>query len=153
MPASQVPRYPLLPSGRMNLFTYGTLMDPSIMAQVSGAEHRSRRSVLHDYVRKTVIGEVYPAIIRREGSSVEGTVYYDVSSESFERLDRFEGSLYQRAEVPVICDDGESVAAETYVITESAVHQLSEEDWSYDRFLSKDRMLFLAAYPGYDELA
>ena len=83
-------------------------MDPDIMAQVSGAEHQSRQAVLHDYVRKAVIGEVYPAIIRREGCSVEGSVYYDISSESFYRLDKFEGSLYQRAEVTVICDDGES---------------------------------------------
>ncbi|MCW8851347.1 MAG: gamma-glutamylcyclotransferase [Gammaproteobacteria bacterium] len=136
----------------MNLFTYGTLMDPDIMAQVSGAKHRSQKAVLQEHVRKTVIGEVYPAIIMREGCSVEGAIYYDVSSVSFERLDKFEGSLYLRAEVPVICDDGVSVAAETYVITASAVHQLSAEDWSYDRFLSKDKVLFQGAYPGYDEL-
>lgn len=127
-------------------------MDPDIMAQVSGAIPLSRKAVLHEYVRKSVIGEVYPAIIMREGGSVAGTVYYDVSSASFQRLDKFEGSLYLRAEVPVICDDGESVAAETYVITESAVHQLSVEDWSCDRFLSKHKMFFQEGYTGYDEL-
>ena len=74
----------------------------------------------------------------REGYSVEGAIYYDVSPVSFERLDKFEGYLYLRAEVPVICDDGVSVAAETYVITVAAVYQLSTEDWSYDRFLSRD---------------
>jgi len=128
-------------------------MDPDIMAQVSGAKHRSQKAVLHDYVRKTVIGEVYPAIILREGCLVEGTLYYDVSSVSFERLDKFEGSLYLRTDVPVICDDGESVVAETYVITESALHQLSAEDWSFDRFLSKDKMFFQSGYPGYDDLS
>jgi len=128
-------------------------MDPDIMAQVSGAEHRSRKAVLHDYVRKTVIGEVYPAIILRAGCSVEGTIYFDVSSVSFECLDKFEGSLYLRAEVPVICDDGERVVAETYVITESALHQLSTEDWSFDRFLSKDKVFFQGGYPGYDDLS
>jgi gamma-glutamylcyclotransferase (GGCT)/AIG2-like uncharacterized protein YtfP len=137
----------------MNLFAYGTLMDADIMAQVSGAEHRSQRAVLHGYVRKTVIGEVYPAIILREGCSVEGTIYYDVSSVSFERLDNFEGALYLRTDVPVICDDGESVVAETYVITESALHQLSTEDWSFDRFLSKDKVFFQGGYPGYDDLS
>ena len=80
-------------------------------------------------------------------------IYYDVSSVSFERLDKFEGSLYLRTEVPVICDDGESVAAETYVITESALHQLSTEDWSFDRFLSKDKVFFQGGYPGYDDLS
>ena len=76
------------------------------MAKVSGA-------VLHDSARKVVFSEVYPALVLREGCSVEGTIYYDVSSVSFERLDRFEGSLYLRTDVPVICDDGESVVAET----------------------------------------
>lgn len=127
-------------------------MDPDIMAQVSGAKHRSQKAVLQEHVRKTVIGEVYPAIIMREGCSVEGTIYYDVSLVSFERLDTFEGSLYLRTEVPVICDNGVSVAAETYVITASAVPQLSKEDWSYDRFLSKDKVFFRGGYSGYDEL-
>ena len=88
-------------------------MDPDIMAQVSGAVHRSQSAVLHDSARKAVFGEVYPALVLREGCSVEGTKYYDVSSVSFQRLDRFEGSLYLRTDIPVICDDGESVAAET----------------------------------------
>ena len=84
---------------------------------------------------------------------VEGTIYFDVSLVSFERLDKFEGYLYLRTDVPVICDDGESVVAETYVITESALHQLSTEDWSFDRFLSKDKMFFQSGYPGYDDLS
>lgn len=122
------------------------------MAQVSGAKYRSQKAILHEYVRKKVIGEVYPAITLRAGGSVEGVIYYDVSSVSFERLDKFEGSLYLRTGVSPLCESGICVAAETYVIAATAVHQLSMEDWSYERFQSKAKMLFQHDYPGYDKL-
>lgn len=96
-------------------------MDPDIMAQVSGVKHWSQKAVLHEYIRKTVIGEVYPAIIMQEGGSA-------------------------------VCEGGVNVAAEAYVVTASAVHQLSTEDWSYERFLEKDKWFFQGDYSGYGKL-
>jgi len=136
----------------MNLFAYGTLMVPEIMAQVSGSTCRSRKATLHQFVRKTVRGEVYPAIIMQQGSSVYGIVYFDVSAAAFERLDKFEGSLYVRTEIAVTCDNGECAKAHTYVIKAGHAHQLSDADWSYEKFQANHKHLFQGAYSGYDKL-
>lgn len=136
----------------MNLFAYGTLMDPEIMAQVSGVLCRSEKAILHQFVRKTVRGEVYPAIIMQQGSSVDGVVYFDVSAAAYERLDKFEGSLYVRTETAVICDSGECVKAHAYVIKAGHGHQLSDADWSYEKFRANHKRLFQGAYSGYDKL-
>lgn len=126
----------------MHLFTYGTLMDSEIMNRVSGASHRSRKASLSHYVRKRVRGEAYPAIIRNPADSVDGVIYYHVSSEAFDRLDRYEGSLYTRRQVIVVCGNGYRVAAQTYVVKPRAAHLLSEEDWSYEHFLRHDKPFF-----------
>lgn len=135
----------------MNLFAYGTLMDPEIMAQVTGAEYRSEKATLPQYVRKTVWGEVYPAIIKRSGSSVDGVVYFDITPEIFDRLDNFEGPLYVRKKVVVTCDNDESVGTYTYVISPDFIHQLSDDDWSFEDFLANDKQLFQDGYRGYHD--
>ena len=136
----------------MNLFAFGTLMDPEIMAHVSGVECRFRRAVLSHYVRKTVRGEVYPAIARRHGFSVDGIVYFDLPSGAFERLDRFEGHLYVRTEVVAICDSGEHVNVQAYVIAPSFSDRLSDDDWSYENFQKNNKTEFKRRYRGYKEL-
>ena len=136
----------------MNLFAYGTLMDPEIMAQVSGAAFQSQKATLFQYDRKTVWGEVYPAIIKRNGGAVEGIIYFDISEETFDRIDKFEGPLYVRKKVMATCDNGESVGTFTYVISPTAVHQLSDDDWSYEYFLENDKQLFQSSHPGYHKL-
>lgn len=136
----------------MNLFAYGTLMDSEIMEQVSGGSYRSQKATLFQYIRKTVWGEVYPAIIKRSGSSVDGVVYFDLTPEAFNRLDRFEGPLFVRKKVVATCENGEEVSTYTYVISPDSAHQLSDDDWSFEDFISNDRKLFLSGYQGYRDL-
>lgn len=136
----------------MNLFAYGTLMDTEIMSQVSGATYLSQKATLLHYVRKTMCGEVYPAIIKQSGGSVDGIVYFNVSLEAFDRLDKFEGPLYVRAEVETICKKGERVSTYTYVLTANSAHKLSDDDWNYENFITNHKQLFQNGYHGYDEL-
>lgn len=136
----------------MNLFTYGTLMDPEIMTQVTGALFRSQKATLPHYVRKRVSGEVYPGIIRQQGGTVAGIVYFNISLEALDRLDTFEGSLYVRTEAETISDNGEQVRVHTYVITGAAAPLLSDEDWSYENFIAKHKHLFQGGFRGYDAL-
>jgi len=136
----------------MNLFAYGTLMDAEIMTQVSGATYRSQKATLSQYVRKTVWGEIYPAILKRNGGLVDGVVYFDLSPEAFDRLDKFEGPLYVKKKVMVTCESGESVGTYTYVISPDFIHQLSDDDWSYEDFLANDKQLFQSSYQGYHEV-
>lgn len=126
----------------MHFFAYGTLMDPETMTRVSRSRYRSQQATLPDNVRKLVRGEVYPAILEQAGGSVDGVVYYNVSSESFDRLDKFEGPLYARTRVVTICDNDKSVAAYTYVITANYAFRLSTDDWSYENFLQNPQQNF-----------
>ncbi len=137
----------------MNLFAYGTLMDPAIMYNVSGERFQSRPATLSGYMRKKLRGEVYPGIISKPGSSVEGQVYFDVSAQALSFLDEFEGSFYQRQLVTSVFDDGSTMQVEAYVLTESCVTLLSEDDWNLEEFLTHDKSLFEDKYGGYENQA
>ena len=138
----------------MNLFAYGTLMDPEIMARVSGLRPRSENAALDGYVRKAVRGEVYPAITPRKGARVRGVLYFDLSPEAVERLDRFEGPMYRRRAVTVTAEaaGSEETAAETYVIAPENLDRLSDEDWRFDEFLKNGKGRFQRSYEGYGKL-
>ncbi len=134
----------------MNLFTYGTLMDAAIMHKVCAEQFPSRAAVISGYVRKKLIDEVYPGIIEQPDASVQGRVYFNVSTQALQYLDDFEGDYYQRKAVIALLDDGEAVQAETYVMTAASASLLSQEDWSLEEFLHRDKPLFEEKYGGYD---
>jgi gamma-glutamylcyclotransferase (GGCT)/AIG2-like uncharacterized protein YtfP len=138
----------------MNLFAYGTLMDDEIMARVSGMRCRDEHAVLSGYVRRAVRGEVYPAISPRPGETVEGVVYFDLTPEAFDRLDRFEGPMYRRTAVTVTLQGSgsEKAAAETYVIAPEHLDRLSDRNWSFEEFLEKGKGRFQRGYEGYGKL-
>lgn len=123
----------------MHLFAYGTLMAPEIMTLVTGVNCRSRKATLPGYVRKKIRGEVYPAITLQADGCVEGLIYYNLSSEAFDRLDRFEGPQYVRTRVFIACDDGTSEQALTYVIAVNFAHRLSSEEWNYEIFKQRNK--------------
>ena len=138
----------------MNLFAYGTLMDPEIMARVSVLRPRSENAALDGYVRKAVRGEVYPAITPRKGARVRGVLYFDLSPEAVERLDRFEGPMYKRTGVLAVIDGSkrEAVDAAAYVIAPTHLDRLSGRDWSFEKFLESGKGGFQSAYEGYGKL-
>lgn len=136
----------------MNIFAYGTLMDADIMRQVCGAEFYSRAARLDGYQRKKLRGEVYPGIVALGGSCVTGLVYFDISPTALHYLDQFEGTEYQRTRVTAVGEDGECIAAETYVLTPQAAALLSDEDWNLEDFVTRDKPLFQDQYGGYQAL-
>ena len=71
----------------MNLFTYGSLMVPSVMEAVTGRTFSARRAALADYVRFRVSGASYPGIVPRWGVVIDGVVYLDVDAAAVACLD------------------------------------------------------------------
>jgi gamma-glutamylcyclotransferase (GGCT)/AIG2-like uncharacterized protein YtfP len=136
----------------MNLFAYGTLIDPEIMREVSGELPRRQPAVLWDHERKTVRGKPYPGIRAKLGCSVPGVVYYDVSSDAWQRLDRFEGNLYVRTEISVVLPHGARVPAWTYLVAPTFHHELSNEEWNYEEFLRSGKRTFRGQYEGFREI-
>ena len=136
----------------MNLFVYGTLMDREIFQIVAGELPSSDQAILHGYIRKQVIGEVYPAIAERTESEVVGILYDNLSETALHRLDRFEGDQYDRCRVKVSLQTGQFADAQVYVFAEKSKQRLSSDNWDYQAFLNGEKELFLKGYSGFREL-
>jgi gamma-glutamylcyclotransferase (GGCT)/AIG2-like uncharacterized protein YtfP len=136
----------------LNVFTYGTLMDPEIMHRVSGGQFQALKASLKNFSRKRVHGEVYPGIIKQEDCYVEGIVYLDVDPFALARLDLFEGSQYARREVLLGSTSGAELQAQTYVIKAEHGVELTGEDWNFEDFLKTGKAVFFEQYPGFEEL-
>lgn len=75
-----------------DLFAYGSLMCPDIMAAVSTLAREGHQAVLPGYRRLLVRGEQYPAVIPAPDTSQTGVVYHDITAEGWARLDRLKAS-------------------------------------------------------------
>jgi gamma-glutamylcyclotransferase (GGCT)/AIG2-like uncharacterized protein YtfP len=133
----------------MNLFTYGSLMIPSVMHAVTGRDFPHREATLRDFARFKVKGQSYPAIIYQRGTETGGIIYLDIDAPSLERLDEFEGDLYDRISVEVEAKGGGTLAAETYAIKSRRRHLLSSEPWDLEKFKQNHLQAFLANYKGF----
>ncbi len=138
---------------RVNLFTYGTLMAPDIMREVSGTLLESVSVTLSGYQRFQVQGEQYPGIISEAGQKVTGILYLNVPADAVKRLDLFEGEMYNRIPVSVARDsDGETVSAMAYVFKDEYAHRLSTSAWDFENFLQNGKQLFEDQYGGFNDI-
>ena len=133
----------------MNIFTYGSLMFPSVMKAVTGREFSSRNARVKNHARFKVIGESYPGLTPLEGAVTEGVLYLDVDAFSVKRLDDFEEELYERAGISAVALDGESLMAQTYLIKPQYRDRLSSEPWDAEHFEKADLLQFMATYRGF----
>jgi hypothetical protein len=84
---------------------------------------------------------------------VEGLVHLDVDEQSLARLDRFEGALYERVPLAIVCADGGQRQAETYVVSPQNRKVLTAEPWSAQRFQSSGALAdFVAHFQGFSRL-
>jgi len=132
----------------MNIFAYGTLMIPEVMVAVTARKFRFEKAILRGYARFTVEGECYPGIMPVASAMTEGIVYLDVDERSLERLDQFEGDLYQRSPVSVETDERKIRDAETYAIKPEYKGCLSSKKWNVTEFSQKHLKAFLETYQG-----
>jgi len=133
----------------MKIFTYGTLMISDVMYAVTAREFRSIKAILIGYARFTVKGESYPGIIPVTNAVTRGVLYFDVDESSLERLDAFEGGLYQRTPIMAEMTGGEICNAEAYVIRPRFRNHLSSSEWNAKEFVQKHLKAFLETYSGF----
>ena len=124
-------------------------MIPAVMHAVTGRQFRFEKAMLEGYARFTVKGELYPGIIPQTDAMTEGILYLKVDKSSLERLDVFEGELYQRTEVQVQTAKKEILKAETYVIKPEYRHYLSSKTWDVREFVQQGLQTFLNTYSGF----
>lgn len=116
-----------------NFYAYGTLQEPSILELIVGRSLVGMAAVLEGHARFALRDKVYPAIVAQPGGRVSGFLYSGVTLSELERLDVYEGPLYERTELSVMCS-GTPARAFTYVLGEPHRHLLSPEPWDFERF-------------------
>lgn len=119
---------------RHAVFTYGTLLFPDIMAAVTGRMFARIPATLEGYARYRVAGEPYPGITPARRARVPGVVYRGIDPASLDRIDDFEGELYNRERVTVVGADGTPLDVETYVVRPDWRDWLADEPWDAEIF-------------------
>jgi len=132
-----------------NLFAYGTLMCDDIMREVAGCPLSHGTGTLKGYRRRSVKGEHYPALVPDEDGRVDGVVYHNVPASAWDRLDRFEGELYERRRVRIELDNGTALHAAAYVVKPEYLDHLEPFEWDFAEFLRNGKARFQKHYKGF----
>jgi hypothetical protein len=125
------------------LYTYGTLQVPEVIALIVGRRLVGLPARLAGYSRFRIQDRVYPAIVPAPGGNVEGILYPGLELAELERLDHYEGEIYERCELNVLVA-GESLPACTYVLRREHLHRLSGEPWDLAHFEREHLASYLA---------
>jgi gamma-glutamylcyclotransferase (GGCT)/AIG2-like uncharacterized protein YtfP len=131
----------------MHVFTYGSLMYRQVWEHVVTGTYPSCSGVIHGYVRRRIVGETYPALVRATPTDpVAGVVYLNISVTDLAALDAFEdeGTAYVRMEVPVTLGNGSSLSAWTYLYRH--LDKVEPTAWDPKQFEGAGLDRFLATY-------
>ena len=112
------------------LFVYGTLLSKGIWKSIVSGDYASDSAILNGYARKKVKRKNYPGLVERDGSKVEGMLYYDISEEDFRKLDAYEGEEYARTKVSVQLSSGKSIESFTYLFKKEYFGKLTKSEWA-----------------------
>lgn len=84
---------------------YGTLLDDTVVQQVTGRPFPKRAARLSGYRKFTPDGG-YPYIVENEGAAVDGALLCGLDDVALQALDRYEdeGHLYRRIAVTITVD-------------------------------------------------
>lgn len=128
----------------MNVFTYGSLMFPSVWQKVVRGDYRSSTASIQGFRRVCVREGSHPAlIIAPRAAPIVGRLYFGISAEDVARLDYFETRNYQRVLVAVTVN-GIATAAHTYLAAN--IDLLTDTDWNETTFEQTGLPVFLTTY-------
>ena len=128
-----------------HLFAYGTLELPVVLERVTQRSFKSRAAVLPGYARYLLRSHPYPAIVCEPAVSVPGTLYLDLDTDAFARLDAYEGNIYERiALAVVVAAETPALVAQCYVLRPEFHELLSEQAWDRAEFERRHLAGYLA---------
>lgn len=133
-------------TGHDHLFVYGTLMVPRIFAAVCGTVRPQVLAELAGHARYRVRGAVFPGLVPEAGARTAGCLVSGIDAALWQRLDAFEGDLYERCEVKVRLLDGRECAGMTYVVTAAGRSALTRQRWSLAAFERRHLEAYLARW-------
>lgn len=127
-----------------SLFVYGTLQFPEILEAVTGHRFPGTTATLSGYRRRRLEHRPYPGIVAA-AEDTTGRLYRDLDARSLERLDVFEGRIYERRRVETRTEEGVLEVAWTYVVADRYAYLMSPETWDARSFWAVHGDAFLAA--------
>lgn len=126
----------------MNLFFYGTLMDPDVRQLVCGKRLDTvEPAVAQGFRRVLVAGRHYPMMLPHASGWVSGTLVRGVDPESLHRLQVYEGWEYGLHPIKVRTASGAEVMAQVFLCPpEIAPHH---RDWRLEQWQLRHKRTFL----------
>jgi hypothetical protein len=115
------------------LYAYGTLQLTPIISLIVGRPLEGQPATLSGYARYRIADRVYPGIVEATGGSVSGVMYAGLDATEMDRLDTYEGPLYERRDLLVEVG-GALIPACTYVLRPEHAQRLSTESWDIAQF-------------------
>jgi hypothetical protein len=109
-------------------------MLPELVQALLGRRLPARPARLEGHARYRMRDRPYPGIAAEPGAATDGVLLEGLTSADLQRLDAFEGPLYERRRVEVVAAGGARLPAETYVISEASRSLLTDEPWSREHF-------------------
>lgn len=125
------------------LFAYGTLQVPQIFAHIVGRALESSPATLPGFACFRLVDRVYPGIVPAAGDRVAGVVYAGLDAGELERLDAYEGELYERQRLRLSTSGG-PLEAHGYVLRSEHRHRLSSHAWDLEAFRRDQLASYLA---------
>lgn len=125
-------------------FVYGTLQVPSVLQRVLGRVPPGAPAVVHDFERRCIEGQCYPAIVTAPGQRATGRVLFALTVAEWALLDVYEGAMYTRQWVSAMLSEGTACPVQSYVLRSEYSHVLGPGDWSLAHFVEHDLEAFLA---------
>jgi hypothetical protein len=128
----------------VNLFFFGTLMDPEVREIVMGrplAADAVESAVVQGFRRVFVADRHYPMLLPHASGWVDGTLVRGVDPESVHRLQVYEGWEYSLAPIRVRTASGQSVMAHVFMCPPHV--QADKRDWKLDQWQMRHKRTFL----------
>lgn len=130
----------------MNLFVYGTLLDPWIRRRVLGRSYRLilRPAILRGHRPVRLQSKPYPDAHAAPGSKTKGVVLCGLSPTLLARLDRYEGAEYRRVSTRAFTPSNRAITAQIYQTIQTVpvtTHRWTVREWKrrggYGKFLAR----------------
>lgn len=121
------------------LFVYGTLMDPDMVAAVTGrrfAELAPEPATLVGFTVERAAGKPYPILVPCEGGRAKGLLLHGFSEGDMARLQAYETDSYTCADVTVETPAGPVAAC---VFLPTAALASSGEPWDFAAWQARHR--------------
>jgi hypothetical protein len=118
-------------------------MLPEVMEIVAGPGLSRQPATLDGFQRRCLRGAVYPGLVFAAGERTEGVLWEGLDAGTMERIDRFEGALYERRVQAVELRGGGARESFVYVLCPAAARRAGPLPWDEEDFRARHLDVYL----------